>query len=133
MSAESAREHANTKTFLNDTQRRVIEQVLNSADRIHGLQGLAGSGKTSSLQSVREGAESAGYKVEGFAPTSKAAGQLREAGIEANYASELPRPWTESFEYRASQPGISTCLTSPVWRVPNRCARSSSDSVLTTG
>jgi conjugative relaxase-like TrwC/TraI family protein len=71
MSAESAREHASTKTFLNDTQRRVIEQ------------GLAGSGKTSSLQSIREGAESAGYKVEGFAPTSKAAGQLREAGIEA--------------------------------------------------
>jgi conjugative relaxase-like TrwC/TraI family protein len=83
MTAESAREHAGTKTFLNDTQRRVIEQVLNSADRIHGLQGLAGSGKTSSLQSIREGAESAGYKVEGFAPTSKAAGQLREAGIEA--------------------------------------------------
>ena len=83
MSAELARDHASTKTFFNDSQRRVIEQVLNSADRIHGLQGLAGSGKTSSLQSVREGAESAGYKVEGFAPTSKAAGQLREAGIEA--------------------------------------------------
>ena len=83
MSAESAREHASTKTFLNDTQRRVIEQVLISGDRIHGLQGLAGSGKTSSLQSIREGAESAGYKIEGFAPTSKAAGQLREAGIEA--------------------------------------------------
>jgi conjugative relaxase-like TrwC/TraI family protein len=83
MSAESAREHASTKTFLNDTQRQVIEQVLNSGDRIHGLQGLAGSGKTSSLQSIREGAESAGYKIEGFAPTSKAAGQLREAGIEA--------------------------------------------------
>jgi conjugative relaxase-like TrwC/TraI family protein len=83
MTAESAREHAGTKTFLNDTQRKVIEQVLNSGDRIHGLQGLAGSGKTSSLQSVREGAESVGYKVEGFAPTSKAAGQLREAGIEA--------------------------------------------------
>jgi molybdopterin-guanine dinucleotide biosynthesis protein len=83
MSAESAREQASTKTFLNDSQRRVIEEVLNSADRIHGLQGLAGSGKTSSLQSIREGAEAAGYKVEGFAPTSRAAGQLREAGIDA--------------------------------------------------
>jgi conjugative relaxase-like TrwC/TraI family protein len=83
MSAESAREQANTKSFLNDSQRRVIEQVLNSADRIHGLQGLAGSGKTSSLQAIREGAEAAGYKVEGFAPTSRAAGQLREAGIDA--------------------------------------------------
>ena len=32
-------------------------------------------------KSIREGAERAGYAVEGFAPTSKAAGQLREAGI----------------------------------------------------
>ena len=44
---------------------------------------MAGSGKTTTLQTIREGAESSGYKVEGFAPTSKAAGQLREAGIEA--------------------------------------------------
>jgi conjugative relaxase-like TrwC/TraI family protein len=83
MSAEKARDQANTRPFLNDSQRRVVEEVLISSDRIHGLQGLAGSGKTSSLMTIREGAESAGYKVEGFAPTSKAAGQLREAGIEA--------------------------------------------------
>jgi conjugative relaxase-like TrwC/TraI family protein len=83
MSAESARDQASTKSFLNDSQRRVIEQVLNSADRVHGLQGLAGTGKTTTLQTIREGAEASGYKVEGFAPTSRAAGQLREAGIDA--------------------------------------------------
>jgi conjugative relaxase-like TrwC/TraI family protein len=83
MSAERAREKAGTRSFLNDSQRRVIEEVLNSADRIHGLQGLAGTGKTTTLQSIREGAEASGYKVEGFAPTSKAARQLREAGIDA--------------------------------------------------
>jgi len=83
MSAEEARDQASSRSFLNDSQRRVIEEVLNSSDRIHGLQGLAGSGKTSTLLSIREGAEASGYKVEGFAPTSKAAGQLREAGIEA--------------------------------------------------
>jgi ATP-dependent exoDNAse (exonuclease V) alpha subunit len=44
---------------------------------------LAGSGKTTTLQTIREGAEAKGYVVEGFAPTSKAAGQLGEAGIEA--------------------------------------------------
>jgi len=54
-----------------------------SSDRIHGLQGLAGTGKTTTLQSIREGAEACGYLVEGFAPTSKAAGQLCEAGIQA--------------------------------------------------
>ena len=83
MTAERAREQANTRSFLNNSQRRVIEEVLTSSDRIHGLQGLAGSGKTTTLQTIREGAESRGYVVEGFAPTSKAAGQLREAGIEA--------------------------------------------------
>lgn len=83
MTAERAREQANTLSFLNDSQRRVIEEVLSSSDRIHGLQGLAGSGKTTTLQTIREGAETSGYVVEGFAPTSKAAGQLREAGIDA--------------------------------------------------
>ena len=83
MSAEAARDQANTRPFLNDSQRRVIEQVLNSSDRVHGLQGLAGTGKTTTLQTIREGAEANGFIVEGFAPTSKAAGQLREAGIDA--------------------------------------------------
>jgi ATP-dependent exoDNAse (exonuclease V) alpha subunit len=83
MSAEKAREQASTRSFLNDSQRRVIEEVLNSSDRVHGLQGLAGTGKTTTLQTIREGAEARGHVVEGFAPTSKAAGQLREAGIDA--------------------------------------------------
>jgi conjugative relaxase-like TrwC/TraI family protein len=83
LSAELAQERANSRDFLNESQRKAIEQVLNSTDRIHGLQGLAGTGKTTTLQTIREGAESNSYKVEGFAPTSKAAGQLREAGIEA--------------------------------------------------
>jgi conjugative relaxase-like TrwC/TraI family protein len=83
MTAERARDQANTRSFLNESQRRVVEEVLMSSDRIHGLQGLAGTGKTTTLQTIREGAEANGYVVEGFAPTSKAAGQLREAGIQA--------------------------------------------------
>ena len=58
--------------------------MLSSHDRVHGLQGLAGSGKTSTLSSIREGAERNGYAVEGFAPTSRATAQLREAGISAD-------------------------------------------------
>ena len=46
-----------------------------------GLEGAAGAGKTTSLAAVREAAEKAGYTVEGFAPTSRAAYQLDEAGI----------------------------------------------------
>ncbi|WP_419806349.1 MobF family relaxase [Terriglobus sp.] len=83
MTHREAFAQADTREFLNDSQRRVLHQVLTSQDRIHGLQGLAGSGKTTTLETIREGAELKGYKVEGFAPTSRAAGQLREAGIEA--------------------------------------------------
>src|ERR1700678_2394869 len=83
MSAEQAREQANIRDFLNDSQRKAIEEVLNSSDRIHGLQGLAGTGKTTTLDAIREGAEKYGYTVEGFAPSSRAAGQLREAGLDA--------------------------------------------------
>ena len=83
MSAELAQDQARSRDFLNDTQLRVIEEVLNSTDRIHGLQGRAGSGKTTVLASIREGAEKSGYIVEGFAPTSRASAQLREVGIDA--------------------------------------------------
>jgi conjugative relaxase-like TrwC/TraI family protein len=69
---------------LNQTQRRAAEQILTSRDQIQGLQGSAGSGKTSTLAVIRKGAEQNGYAVEGFAPTSRAAHQLREAGIAAD-------------------------------------------------
>jgi ATP-dependent exoDNAse (exonuclease V) alpha subunit len=81
---EQAAAHANSRELLNPAQRKAIEEVLSSHDRVHGLQGLAGSGKTSTLSSIREGAERNGYAVEGFAPTSRATAQLREAGISAD-------------------------------------------------
>jgi conjugative relaxase-like TrwC/TraI family protein len=68
---------------LNRAQQSVIEDVLSSPDRIQGIQGYAGAGKTTTLSVVRNAAESQGYKVEGFAPTSRAARQLKESGIEA--------------------------------------------------
>jgi conjugative relaxase-like TrwC/TraI family protein len=84
MRQEHAAAHARTREFLNPSQQKVIEEVLASQDRIHGLQGLAGSGKTTTLEAIREGAERNGYVVEGFAPTSRAAAQLRDAGIQAD-------------------------------------------------
>ena len=74
---------ADQHTHLNLTQRSVVEDVLSAPDRIQGIQGFAGSGKTTTLTAIRSAAEMQGYEVEGFAPTSRAARQLREAGIEA--------------------------------------------------
>jgi ATP-dependent exoDNAse (exonuclease V) alpha subunit len=84
MEMEKAQALAEGRAFLNSSQRAVIEEILTSRDRIHGLQGLAGTGKTTTLEVIQKGAERNGYAVEGFATTSKAAGQLREAGISAD-------------------------------------------------
>jgi conjugative relaxase-like TrwC/TraI family protein len=66
---------------LSDSQRQVVETIIASRDQIVGLQGVAGAGKTTSLAAIREATEGEGYQVEGFAPTSRAAQQLGEAGI----------------------------------------------------
>jgi conjugative relaxase-like TrwC/TraI family protein len=68
---------------LNQAQKTVVEDVLSSPDRIQGIQGFAGSGKTTTLTVIRSAAERQGYQVEGFAPTSRAARQLNEVGVEA--------------------------------------------------
>jgi ATP-dependent exoDNAse (exonuclease V) alpha subunit len=74
---------AGQNPHLNRTQRTVVEDVLSSPDRIQGIQGFAGSGKTTTLSVIRSAAENQGYRVEGFAPTSRAARQLGEAGVPA--------------------------------------------------
>jgi len=74
---------ADQLSHLNRGQKSVVEDVLSSPDRIQGIQGLAGTGKTTTLSVIRSAAESQGYSVEGFAPTSRAARQLGEAGVES--------------------------------------------------
>ena len=74
---------ANQHPHFSRAQKAVVEDVLSSPDRIQGIQGFAGSGKTTVLTTIRSAAERQGYQVEGFAPTSRAARQLNEAGIEA--------------------------------------------------
>jgi conjugative relaxase-like TrwC/TraI family protein len=91
----AADQHAN----LNQAQKTVVEDVLSSQDRIQGIQGLAGSGKTTALTAIRSAAERQGYQVEGFAPTSRAARQLKEAGIEAGTL--------QGFLSRTSDPDIA--------------------------
>jgi conjugative relaxase-like TrwC/TraI family protein len=68
---------------LNHAQKIVIEDVLSSPDRIQGIQGYAGAGKTTALSAVRSALEGHGFEVQGLAPTSRAARQLNEAGVDA--------------------------------------------------
>ena len=73
---------ADEHRHLNRAQKSVVEDALSSPDRIQGVQGYAGTGKTTTLSVVRAAAESQGYTVEGLAPTSRAARQLAESGVE---------------------------------------------------
>jgi conjugative relaxase-like TrwC/TraI family protein len=69
---------------LSPAQREVVDDIFVSREKIVGLDGIAGTGKTTTLAVIREGVEVEGYKVEGFAPTSRAAQKLAEAGIETS-------------------------------------------------
>ena len=69
---------------LSSSQRVAVGEILSSRDRIAGLEGAAGAGKTTSLAAIRDAAERDDYQVKGFAPTSGAARKLHEAGISAS-------------------------------------------------
>jgi ATP-dependent exoDNAse (exonuclease V) alpha subunit len=69
---------------LNENQRAAVQEILANRDRVMALEGAAGTGKTTALTVVRDAAEREGYVVEGFAPTSRAAHRLAEAGIETS-------------------------------------------------
>ena len=81
MAQHAAAADSQQHSFLNRAQRTTIQEVLSSPDRIQGIQGYAGSGKTTVLSALRETIEAQGYEVHGLAPTSRAARQLNEAGI----------------------------------------------------
>jgi conjugative relaxase-like TrwC/TraI family protein len=83
VSTETWRHIEEKHPHLSTSQRAAVEQIASSHDRIVGLEGVAGAGKTTSLAAVREAAEHEGYKVFGLAPTSRAAQKLAESGIES--------------------------------------------------
>jgi ATP-dependent exoDNAse (exonuclease V) alpha subunit len=66
---------------LSPSQLQAVDEILLSREKMVGLDGVAGAGKTTTLGVIREGAELDGCRVEGFDPTSRAAQKLGEAGI----------------------------------------------------
>ncbi|MGH9734213.1 MAG: MobF family relaxase [Candidatus Acidiferrales bacterium] len=84
MASVEARSEIEQRSRLSESQRKAVNEILSSRDQITALDGVAGAGKTTSLAAVREAAEREGYQVRGFAPTSRAAHKLGEAGIESS-------------------------------------------------
>lgn len=63
-------------------QLAAIEAALTSTNRVMGIQGMAGVGKTTLLSAFRQQAEACGYTLAGVAPSHGAVKALAEAGIE---------------------------------------------------
>ncbi len=63
-------------------QREAVKLILTDSDRVVGVQGYAGTGKTRMLRRARALLEKRGYEVRGLAPSASAARTLEaEAGI----------------------------------------------------
>ncbi|MBI3813351.1 MAG: AAA family ATPase [Nitrospinae bacterium] len=69
---------------LTQGQKDAVEHICTSQDRVVGVQGDAGTGKTAMLNVVREELQDKGYEVVGLAKTGKAADELyKGAGIQS--------------------------------------------------
>jgi conjugative relaxase-like TrwC/TraI family protein len=112
LSIQDAVKHTGKYEILNTAQRRAAEEILTSRDTVQGLQGFAGVGKTTALETVREAAEQRGYVVEGFAPTSRAAHQLRDAGIAADtlqgFLARAKQPTPERHLYMVDESSLAS-------------------------
>ena len=69
--------------WLGEDQRRAIYHVLRTSDRITGLRGLAGSGKTTALRELVAACKEAKIESLFCAPTAAATDVLRKEGFEA--------------------------------------------------
>jgi conjugative relaxase-like TrwC/TraI family protein len=71
-----------TREWLNDDQKKAVEHILASHDRVILLRGAAGVGKTTLMQETVEAIEAGGTKVLAFAPSASASrGVLRSEGF----------------------------------------------------
>src|SRR6266851_5083445 len=74
---------------LSAEQAEAAVLTLTATDWLTAIEGRAGAAKTTSVGALNEFAESAGYTVRSFAPTTRAVKALSEAGIESRTVASL--------------------------------------------
>lgn len=108
---EAERQQSRDPDFaFTEGQRRAAEHILTSKDRVIGIQGDAGTGKTTFLDAVREIAEDKGYKVRGLSFTGKAASEIE-------LKSSIESQTTYSFLEKNNDPSESLMPGREIWIV----------------
>jgi conjugative relaxase-like TrwC/TraI family protein len=94
-------------TSLRQGQREATALILGTKDRVVGVQGYAGVGKTYMLQHVRALAADSGYTIIGMAPSSSAAKTLEDdTGIKSQTVHKFLFKYDGVIHGRATQSGI---------------------------
>src|SRR3546814_6201297 len=76
-------------SILNDDQRKVLAEIALSSDRVMGVHGVAGSGKSTLIKELKAAAD-AGWTFIGLAPTSSATAKLgQDAAIDSRTVAAL--------------------------------------------
>jgi conjugative relaxase-like TrwC/TraI family protein len=68
----------------NPQRQQILRDFLATRDQVVGLNGTAGSAKSTAAGILKKLAESQGYRVKGLAPTGKAVNALKEQGLAAD-------------------------------------------------
>ena len=92
LSTSAAEQQAESRDFLNEAQQTAIREVLTSTDRIHGFQGLAGTGKTSTLAAHPRGRGAGWLQGRGLCPDLESSNAAPRGEDRGQHATELPCP-----------------------------------------
>lgn len=100
---------------LTDEQRQAARQILTGFDQFSGVQGSAGTGKTTMLEFVREAAEARGWKVLGMSNGAAQAAKLeQDSGIPstttASFLARTAKENAANLANAARQPGQAQLL-----------------------
>ena len=74
---------------LSSEQAEAAALTLTATDWLTAIEGRAGAAKTTTVGALNDFAQSAGYAVRGFAPTTRAVKALSEAGIQSRTVASL--------------------------------------------
>ncbi|HRE01381.1 MAG TPA: MobF family relaxase, partial [Ilumatobacteraceae bacterium] len=88
-----------TRARLGDDQAGAVRQIAGSNGAVSVLVGPAGTGKTFTLDTIREVYESAGFRVVGAAPSARAAMELEAgAGVVSSTLHRLAGEWSRGYD-----------------------------------